>query len=65
MEMLGNIWNALSTENIQLTIDMGYPLIVLEIYFILLLFVNLLNIKCTVKQKLLYVIVTSIARNYK
>ena len=65
MEMLGNIWNALSTENMEFINFIANPLIVLEIYFVLLFFVNLLNIKCTNKQKLLYLIITSFARNNK
>lgn len=66
MEMLGNIWNALSTENMEfINSFIANPLIILEIYFIFLLFINLLNIKCTNKQKLLYLVITSIGRNNK
>ena len=66
MEMLNNIWNALSTENMEfINSFIANPLIILEIYFIFLLFINLLNIKCTNKQKLLYLVITSIGRNNK
>ena len=66
MEMLNNIWNALSTENMEfINSFITNPFIILEIYFIFLLFINLLNIKCTNKQKLLYLVITSIGRNNK
>lgn len=60
MEMLNNIWNALSTKNLELINFMFIPLAFVENYLILMLFTNLLNIKCTNKQKLLYIIWASI-----
>lgn len=59
MEILNNIWVALSTENTELITVISTPLIFLENFLGLLLFVNLLNIKCSYKQKLLYVISSS------
>ena len=60
MEMLNNIWIALSTENAKLVNYMLIPLVFFENFLILMLFISLLNIKCNRKQKFLYVAVTSI-----
>ena len=60
MEMLNNIWIALSTENLELVKIVTSPLILVENYLILALFVNLLNIPATKKQKFLYVILSSL-----
>jgi len=49
--MLNNIWNALSTENIDLVNSFIIPLSFVENFLIMLLFVNLLNINCSNKQK--------------
>jgi len=65
MEILNNIWNVLSTENAQVISIITYPCIIIENFLVLLLFVNLLNIKCNYKQKLLYVSLVSFGRNYK
>ena len=60
MEMLNNIWMALSTENLILINFMLVPFIFLENTLALMLFVNLLNIKCSFKHKLLYITFSSI-----
>ena len=60
MEMLNNIWIALSTENVELLNYIFIPLSLLENYLILLLFINLFNIKCSKKQKLLYVFLAAL-----
>ena len=60
MEILNNIWNALSTENLQFSTIMGYPLLFIENFLILMLFINLLNIKSTTKQNLLYIFISSL-----
>lgn len=60
MEILTNIWNVLNTENAELVTLITSPLILVENYLILSLFVNLLNIICTKKQKIIYVILSSI-----
>ena len=51
MEVLNNIWNALCTENVGLVTIITIPLIFVEMFLMLLLFTNLLNIKSTKKQK--------------
>ena len=65
MEILNNIWNALSTENAQVISLISYPCIFIESFLVPLLFVNLLNIKCNNKQNLIYVILVSFGRYYK
>ena len=51
MEILNNIWNALSTENLQFSTIMGYPLLFIENFLILMLFINLLNIQLKLLTK--------------
>ncbi len=60
MEMLNNIWSILCTKNIQMVTIITSPLMFIESFLILLLFVNLLNIKCSNKQKFIYIILSSI-----
>lgn len=60
MEILKTFWNVLTTENEQLSILICTPLIFVEMYISMLLFITLLNIKSDKKQKTLYVIVLSI-----
>lgn len=60
MEMLTNIWNALTTENIALVnliLSLG---IFIESYFSLHLFLCILNLSSTKKQRILYVVLFSI-----
>ena len=60
MEMLTNIWNFLTTENVGFVNVMVSLFGFIESYLSLMLFVNLLNIKCSGKQKLLYVILSGV-----
>lgn len=59
MEMLNNIWNVLCTENAELINFILIPFGFIESFLSLLLFINLLNIKCSHKDKLLYVFLSS------
>lgn len=61
MDVLNNIWNALSTKNIEIISYMLIPSRLIEGFLSLMLFINLLNIQCSKKQKLLYVVLTSIS----
>lgn len=60
MEILNNIWTALSTPNEGLINILSIPFTLIEIYLGMLLFVNILNIKANNKQKIIYVILSSI-----
>jgi len=60
MEILNNIWLALSTKNEILLNIISIPLMFLETYISLLLFTTLLNIKCDKKQTIKYTIIVSI-----
>ena len=60
MEMLNNIWIALSTENAELVNFLLIPCSFIENIMILMLFINLLNIKSSKKQKILYITLSSI-----
>ena len=55
MELLNNIWNALTTPNECLISILSIPFTVIEIVFSVLLFSSLLNIKSSKKQKLIYI----------
>lgn len=60
MEIFQTIWTALSTPNEELINIIRIPLTFLEIYLQYLIFSTILNITPTKKQKILYVIFTSI-----
>lgn len=60
MEILNNIWNVLCTENAQLVNIITSPFAFIENYFSLLIFANLLNLKYTTKQKMIYLLLSSI-----
>lgn len=60
MEMLNNLWVALTTENELLTKIIGLPFIILEMYAYMHLFTTILNIKSTFKQKFIYIITSSV-----
>jgi len=55
MEILQTIWSSLTTENEGLTNIICIALGVIEVYISMLLFTEVLNIKTTKKQNLLYV----------
>ena len=59
MELLNNIWSALTTPNETLISILSVPFSIMEIILSMLLFSTILNVKSTNKQKLLYVILTS------
>ena len=54
MELLNNIWNVLSTPNECLINILSIPLTILEAILTMLLFLVILNIYPTFKQKILY-----------
>ena len=64
MEILTNIWNALSTENAELLTFITSPLLLVESYLILSLFSNLLNINCTKKQKTIYILLLEVKEDF-
>lgn len=60
MEMLNNIWSAISTPNEGLVNVLAVPMIVVENTLAMYLFMFLLNIKTTKNSKVTYVILASI-----
>ena len=60
MKILQTIWVALTTENELLLKITSMPMLVLELTVSMLLFTTILNIKCTSKQKALYIIILSL-----
>lgn len=60
MEMLNNIWMALTTENEVLTKIISFPFIFIEAVVTMLLFTEILNIKSTKRQNFTYVIFISL-----
>ena len=60
MEILNNIWMALSTPNEGLLNVITIPLFFVENYLILTLFISILNFNATKKQKINYVLLTSL-----
>lgn len=61
MEILQNIWNALTIENEFIVKLQGIPLTFVEVYVTMLLFTAILNITPSRKQKVLYVLTWSTA----
>lgn len=60
MELLNNIWTALTTENATLINILSVPLTFVEAYVYMLLFTEVLNITSTKKQKISYVITIAV-----
>ncbi len=58
MEFLNNIWIALTTPNAQLIDIISIPLTMLELYLTMELFISLLSIDSTKKQKIIYLAIT-------
>ena len=56
MEILNNIWVALTTENEMLIKIFSIPLSLIEVYVTMLLFTFILKVEATKKQKLIYII---------
>ena len=61
MEILNNIWTALSTPNEGLMNALMVPNCFIENIFIMCIFIYLLNIKSTTKQKITYVLFSGIS----
>ena len=55
MEIFQTIWNMLTTPNEELTTMILQPLILIELSVAVLLFSTILNIKCSTKQKILFI----------
>ena len=60
MELINNIWMALSTPNEIIIKLLNFPLICLENFLLMLLFLILSNKKSSKKSKVLYVTLSSI-----
>ena len=60
MEVLNNIWIAISTPNEGLVNILVMPLFLLENYLTLLLFSSILNVSSDRKSKLMYILIMSI-----
>ena len=60
MELLNNLWMAISTPNETLINTITIPIFFVENFLIMTLFLTILNIKATGKQKLIYVLSMSI-----
>lgn len=60
MQLLNNVWLALSTENVELVNILTIPLFPVEAILLMKLFLNMLNIDSSKKQQILYVILMSI-----
>lgn len=60
MEILQTIWNVLTTENVTLTKLICAPLTFLEAYISMLIFLTILNITSTRRQRFVYVISFSV-----
>ncbi len=59
MELLNNIWNALTTPNEILINILSIPFTLIEVYLSTLLFTSLLNISTPKYQRLIYVLLIS------
>ena len=60
MEIFQTIWTTLSTPNEGLIQILSIPLTFIEMTVIMLLFSSLLNISATKKQKIIYILLTSL-----
>ena len=60
MEIFQTIWTALTTENEVLVNIISVPLIFVEIYVIMLVYIALLNINLSTKKKFIFVVTLSI-----
>lgn len=60
MELLNNIWNALTTPNESLINILSIPLTFLENTLLMYLFLSILNLSANKKKKLLYVVLVTI-----
>ena len=60
MEILNNIWSALTAENLQLISILLIPIFFVDNAISLLLFTSILKIELSKKQKILYIVLSSI-----
>lgn len=60
MEILNNIWNALTTENEFLLKIISIPFNFIEVYISLLIFTSFLKINYTKKQKYLFILINGL-----
>ena len=60
MELLNNVWNALTTPNESLINIILIPSTIIEAIFTLLIFTTILNLKSSSKQKIIYIILCSV-----
>ena len=60
MEILNNIWTLLTTESEAMTEILLTPFTFLETYIGMVLFLTILNFKSEKKNKILYVIISSL-----
>lgn len=58
MEILNNIWTGLTVENVILINILSVPLLIIEQTLTMLLFLTILNINSSRKQKLIYLLIT-------
>ena len=60
MELLNNIWNALTTPNETLISIILIPSAIIEGFLTLIIFTNILNLETNKKQAIIYVIISSL-----
>lgn len=60
MEILNNIWNALSTENERLINILSLPCTFFEIYIIFLIFTSIFKINYTKRQSIIFICLSSL-----
>ena len=60
MELLNNIWRALTVQNECLINILSIPFTIVEAILLMFLFLSILNIKSTCRQKITYVLLMSI-----
>ena len=60
MQFVNNVWSALTSENVVLSDLLVIPLFPIENFVLMSLFLSLLNIKSTMKQKTVYIICLTI-----
>lgn len=58
MEILNNIWTALTTPNIQLINIISVPILLIEITLTMHLFLSIMDLSSTRKQKILYILIS-------
>lgn len=60
MEILNNIWTAISTPNELLINMIAIPATIIENFLVLLLFSSILKVSFSKKQKIIYILLTSV-----